>query len=76
MTFLLLIFPYTGIYFMILHKESFSLGSDHKGLETRRLLAVTQPFTFSGIANPIACLENGEVMLFLVNKADYPVYDE
>ena len=44
----------------------------------RRLLATTtfNGSTFSGIQNPIVCLENGEFVLFAVDNSNYPVYDK
>ena len=44
----------------------------------RRRLLSTGTFngtTFSGVKNPIVCLENGEFMLFAVNNNNYPIYD-
>jgi hypothetical protein len=45
---------------------------------TRRRLLATGTFngtTFSGIKNPIVCLENGALMLWAVNNNNYPIYD-
>lgn len=44
----------------------------------RRRLLATGTFngtTFSGIKNPIVCLENGAFMLWAVDNTNYPIYD-
>ena len=41
----------------------------------RRLLATTTTTNFTGINNPIVCLENGELMMFFVTNEYYRVYD-
>lgn len=41
----------------------------------RRLLATTGTTNFTGINNPVVCLENDELMMFFVTNEYYPVYD-
>lgn len=53
-------------------------GSSSGGLLTRRLLATSSisGSSFSGILNPVTCLEHGQVMMFSVSKDAYPIYDK
>lgn len=43
----------------------------------RRLLATSSlsNSTFTGIENPVTCLEHGEIMSWSVSNSYYPVYD-
>lgn len=55
-----------------------NVTSDSYNSGRRRLLATsTVPGSiFSGILNPVTCLEYGEYMMFSVSSTNYPVYDK
>ena len=55
--------------------DSASNVNDYTG--RRRLLSTTtfNNTVFTGIKNPIVCLEYGELMLFGVDNNNYPIYD-
>jgi hypothetical protein len=53
-------------------------GSLYNYQYARRRLLATSTVTasnFSGILNPVVCLEYGELMMFSVTNVYYPVYD-
>ena len=62
-----------------LYENSKGLASTLVGSGARRrLLAIStvSSSNYTGVLNPVACLEYGEIIFFAVDSSNYPVYDK